>query len=129
MEQGNSKHGPAHDESLKHETQGLMRAGRSTHADEWRDPEPPGEDIGAPLTGGVPSGMTQRDVAERSALASHLGQAIFPAGIGEVLAKLREHRAPDQLVERVAELPPDRTYQNVQELSVALGLAVEKGRF
>jgi hypothetical protein len=133
MDQGNSKHGPAHDESLKHATQGLIRAGRSTHAEEWRDPEPAGEDQPSvnphTLGGGVPPGMTPQDVADRSALASYLGPAIYPAGREQLLATLNQTNAPERLSSAVASLPPDREFRNVQEIAVALGLAVEKERF
>ncbi len=128
MEQGNSKHGPAHDESLKHETQGLIRAGRSTHAEDWRDPEPL-RDEPHTLTGGVPPGMTPRDVADRSALASHLGHTLYPADRDAILTRLATNNAPGQIVERVSTLPAGETYQNVQEVAVALGLAVESKRF
>jgi hypothetical protein len=39
-----TKHGPALDDDLKHETEGLVRGGHSTRAAEWNDPEPSGED-------------------------------------------------------------------------------------
>jgi Protein of unknown function (DUF2795) len=133
MEQGNSKHGPIHDESLKHETQGLIRAGRSTHAEEWRDPEPAGDDqppvSAGSQRGGAPPGMTPRDVADRSALASHLGHTVYPADRDALLSRLAENNAPSQFVDRVATLPADETYQNVQEVAVALGLSVESKRF
>lgn len=34
------KHGPALDDEMKAETEGELRAGRSTRAEPWRDPEP-----------------------------------------------------------------------------------------
>lgn len=115
MDQGNSKHGRAHDEALKHET-----AGHGVDPDELP---------GAPLVGGVPPGMTQEDVAERSVLASHLGQAVYPAARDDLLARLDDADAPEHLASAVATLPADREFHNVQELAVALGLAVEKERF
>lgn len=39
-----SKHGPVHDDELKHELEGTLRANRSSRAEEWRDPEPPADD-------------------------------------------------------------------------------------
>ena len=39
-----TKHSPREDDELKHELEGMMRAGRSTHAEEWKDPEPSGEE-------------------------------------------------------------------------------------
>jgi hypothetical protein len=34
------KHGPVLDDEMKMETEGELRAGRSTRAEPWRDPEP-----------------------------------------------------------------------------------------
>jgi len=73
--------------------------------------------------------MTPRDVADRSALASNLGHTVYPADRDALLSRLAENNAPSQLVDRVATLPADETYQNVQEVAVALGLAVESKRF
>jgi hypothetical protein len=44
VERGSDKHSPMRDDQLKHETEGLVRAGHGTHAEEWADPEPSGED-------------------------------------------------------------------------------------
>jgi hypothetical protein len=40
MERGSNKHGPRLDDELKHETEGLVRSGHPTHAEEWKEPEP-----------------------------------------------------------------------------------------
>lgn len=136
MERQSVKHGVAQDDYLKHETEGLVRAGRSTHGEEWVDPEPPGDDQPAvsaspeePLVGGVPPGMTPRDVAMRSMIAAHLGQAIYPADREKILARLAERPAPDQLVELVKQLPDGQEYHNVREIAVALGFHIEQKRF
>src|SRR4051812_44330389 len=42
--QQSSQQGPGMDEYLKQETRGLVQGGRSTRAEEWRAPEPAGED-------------------------------------------------------------------------------------
>jgi len=39
-EQQSGPVGPRQDEQLAHETQGLVKGGHSTRAEEWRDPEP-----------------------------------------------------------------------------------------
>jgi hypothetical protein len=136
MERSSNKHGRLLDEELKHETAGLTHAGRSTRAEEWRDPEPSGEDQpevdarpdGA-MIGAVPDGMTPEDVEDRATLASHLGKEVYPARRDELIDKLVELNAPARLVSRVRDLPPDREFQNVQEVAVALGLGVEQHRF
>src|SRR5207302_5452745 len=73
MERGSDKVSPRRDEQRKHETEGLVRSGHSTHAEEWKDPEPVGEDQPdtdlAPdgtLHGGTPTGMAADDVDGRS---------------------------------------------------------------
>jgi len=38
------KHGPVLDDEMKMEVEGELRAGRSTRAEPWRDPEPIEED-------------------------------------------------------------------------------------
>src|SRR5690349_18866170 len=106
------KHGPRQDEALQNETRGLIQAGRSTRAEEWRDPEPAGEDQpeadfapNSTLTGGVPEGLTPEGVEERSQLAAHLGKEIYPAYRDEIIDRLVENNAPDRLVSAVRDLP------------------------
>jgi hypothetical protein len=45
MERGNTKHGPAQDEQLKHEAQPIVQGhGGSSHVEEWRQTEPMPDD-------------------------------------------------------------------------------------
>ncbi|MGN6243781.1 MAG: hypothetical protein ACTHQ3_08910 [Motilibacteraceae bacterium] len=39
-QRGSDKHSARVDDQLEHELEGMQRAGRSTHAEEWKDPEP-----------------------------------------------------------------------------------------
>lgn len=39
-----NQHGPAKDDELKRELQNELRAGRPTHAEQWREPEMPEDD-------------------------------------------------------------------------------------
>jgi hypothetical protein len=130
------KHGPRVDEAMQHETEGLVRSGRRTRTEEWRDPEPSGEDQPdvdrAPdgtLTGGVPEGITPDGVEERSELAAHLGKEIYPANRDAVIDRLLETNAPDRLVAAVRGLPAEGQYANAGELASALGLGHEEHRF
>jgi Protein of unknown function (DUF2795) len=136
MEQQSDKHGPVHDEALKHEVEGVIRGGGRTRVEEWLDPEPPGEDQPdvdlnpeGTLVGGVPPGMTPEDVEERSELASYLGQHVYPARRDALIERLREQHAPDRLIDLVKALPADQEFKNAQEVAVALGLHVEGERF
>lgn len=135
MQTGSDKHGPLHDDALKAETAGMETAERTTRAEEWRDPEPPGEDQPdvdrAPdgdLVGGTPEGMDPDDVAGRSELAVYLGRA-YPADRDALLAVAREAGAPDGVLDRLAALPADRTFDNVQDVWSALGGGTEQQRF
>ncbi|AEW92418.1 MULTISPECIES: DUF2795 domain-containing protein [Streptomycetaceae] len=132
---GQDKSGPSRDEAAKRDLGGELRAGRSTRADEAREPEPSGEDQPdvdrAPdttLTGGTPPGMTAEDVEVRSDLARFLGPSVFPADRAEVLAALAGNHAPDRLVTLAGSLPAGETYRNVQDLMRALGFGVEDHR-
>lgn len=136
MERGSDKHSPRADDELAHEVQGMMKAGRSTHAEEWNDPEPSGEDQpdvdrdpAGTLQGAVPDGMTAGDVETRSSLAQALGRDVYPATGAELLARARENDAPDDVLRTLERLPRDHSFQNVQEIWTALGGNVEDHRF
>ena len=130
------KHGPRQDDELKHETRGLVQGGRSTRAEEWRDPEPSGEDQpdadfapNSTLTGGVPDGITPEGVEQRSELAAHLGKEVYPANRDELIDRLRENNAPDRLIAALRDLPSDTKYENAGKIASALGLGHESHRF
>lgn len=136
VERGSDTHSPRLDDQQKHEVEGLVRAGRSTHAEEWKDPEPAGEDQpeadrapDATLTGGVPDGMTASDVDGRSQLATHLGHSGWPMVREQIIEKLRDDNAADALVDLARRLPAGRTFENVQEVWETLGGGVESHRF
>ena len=70
IERSSDKHGPLRDDALKKEVAGMMRAGRPTRVEEWRDPEPV-EDENAPEEGELierrrakESGRGRGDVAD-----------------------------------------------------------------
>ncbi len=135
MERGSDKHSPRQDDALAHEVEGMMRAGRSTRAEEWRDAEPSGEDQpdvdlvpGGTTTGGTPEGMTAEDVERRSALAQVLGRHLYPATREEIVSAAQQGQAPGAVMTDLARLPGDREYRNVQEVWEALGGGVETHR-
>jgi hypothetical protein len=129
------KTGPLHDDEMKAELQGELKADRATRAQEERELQPSGEDqpeaSRAPdeaLHGGTPPGMDSGDVEVRSELARHLGPATYPADRAAVLAMLRENNAPDRLIGLAGGLPEGRDFRNVQEVAQALGIGVEDHR-
>ncbi|MEV4073412.1 DUF2795 domain-containing protein [Nonomuraea fuscirosea] len=135
MERGSDKHGPRLDEQQKHETEGMVRGGGTTHAEEWKEPEsmpsageephrsyPPGHKPG------VPEGMTQGDVDLRSDLAKWLSDTHWPASKAELLRRAERQGAPDRVVDLVESLP-DRDFSNMTDIAKALGIGVEQRRW
>jgi hypothetical protein len=131
MDHGGGTHGPRQDDALKRETRSEVQAGRQTRVEEWREPEPPGEDQPAatwPLAGrpgGVPPGETAAGVQLRSDLARHLDRQAFPAGRAGLQRTLTDHNAPDWLVELVGSLSEDATFAGLTEVVHALGTPQE----
>ncbi len=133
---GNDKHSARQDDALASDVEGMVRSGRSTHAQEWKDPEPSGEDQPdvdrAPdrdLMGGVPEGMTHGDVQGRSELARLLTRNAFPGDRAQLIAAAAEAQAPAQVVEHLEQLPEGQTFANVEEVWIALGGGTETARF
>ncbi|MCZ2827847.1 DUF2795 domain-containing protein [Modestobacter sp. VKM Ac-2986] len=125
-------HSARQDDLLKHEVEGMMRSGRSTHAEEWKDPEPAAEgepDVDSSpadtLLGGVPVGMTPDAVVARAELARWLVRADFPATGPELVEAARDHRAPDAVADELARLPDGETYERIGDVVRALGYPTE----
>jgi hypothetical protein len=129
-----SKHGPVQDEQLAHDVRGEVQGGRSSYAEEWRDPQAPGEDqpeVDQVLSGdrrGLPPGMTERDVEERSEIARFLGISAFPGDRDSLVTAALEHQATDHVVAELQRLPAGETFRNVQEVVSALGYRGETHR-
>ena len=136
MERGSDKVSPRADEELKHRTEGLVRSGHATHAEEWKDPEPAGEDQPdadrAPdgtLHGGVPQGMSAEDLDGRAELAGYIGKAAYPLVREQVLDLVIDGAAPQRVVDLVRRLPSGQRFTNVNEIWTAVGGHVEADRF
>src|SRR3954467_15504092 len=136
MERGSDKVSPRLDEQMQHETEGLVRSGRSTSAEEWKDPEPSGEDQpdadrvpDGTLVGGTPAGMTADDVEGRAELATYIGKDAYPVVRAQVIDLVMERQAPDRIIDLVKNLPSDREYQNINEIWTAVGGNVESDRY
>ncbi|WP_235564417.1 DUF2795 domain-containing protein [Modestobacter sp. Leaf380] len=128
----NTKHSAMRDDEMAGEVEGMVRAGRATHADEFLDPEPAGEDepavdrsAGGTLTGGTPEGVDADTVQLRAELARWLDRADFPATGGELVEAARDHRAPDAVADELAKLPAGETFTRIGEVVRALGHETE----
>ncbi len=137
MERGNNKHSPRVDDQLRHEVEGLVRGEHPTHAEEWKEPEPAGEDqpdpghLGEPddRRPGVPPGITPDEVDLRAELGARLTRHAFPNDVSGLLGHLIDGNAPDRMRDLVRRLPSGRVYQSVGEVFVALGYHEEDHRF
>lgn len=137
MDRGSSEHSPRMDERLEHDVQGMMKGGRPTHAAEWKEPEPAGEDqadpgqLGEPLDRqpAPPPGMTREEVELRSLIGEHLHRTVFPADVSGLLDALAQTQAPDRLLQLVGQLPTGRVFASLGEVLAALGLHREDHRF
>ena len=136
MDRGSDKHSPMRDDQLKHETEGMMRAGHSTHAEEWKEAEPSGEDQpdadlapAGTLHGGTPEGMAPDDVEGRAELAGYIGKDPYPLIREQILDLVIDGEAPDRVIDLVRNLPSGREFHNINDVWTALGGHVEQQRF
>jgi hypothetical protein len=136
VERGSDKHGHRLDEEMKHEVEGLVRSGHSTHAQEWADPEPSGEDEpevdrapNGALSGGVPEGMSPEEVEARSDLARYLPPAAFPADAEALRTYAAAAEAPAPVIQQLGRAPEGKQFASVGELWTALGGGSEEHRF
>jgi hypothetical protein len=136
MERGSDKHSARVDEALEGEVAGMVRAGRETRGQQWNSAEPSGEDQpdvdlapDSTLAGGVPDGMTERDVEERAGIAAYLGKEVWPAGSEALVAKATELGAPDDVLDQLRRLPDSAVFDNLQDVWQALQGGTEAHRF
>jgi hypothetical protein len=136
MERGGTKHGPVRDDQLAKESEGMVRGRGSTHAEEWKDPEPTDREadraIGQQPPGrepAAPPGMSPRDVAIRSNLAAVLAGTEFPATRASLLRYLDQVVAAGPIMNAIAALPGDREFANSGEVTDCLGIPREAHRF
>jgi hypothetical protein len=128
--QSGGKAGPREDEALKHEVHGEVQANRATRIEEWREPEPPGEDqpdATQVLADRSPGGAfpDPAQIELRSDLARHLDRHAFPGDREHLAAILADHQATDALHDLVLQLPAGATFRNLHEVLEALGLPIE----
>ncbi|WP_229398245.1 DUF2795 domain-containing protein [Micromonospora okii] len=138
MERGSSKHSPRVDEQMSQEVSGLVQGPGTggSRVDEFRQPEPAGEDqpeaTTAPageLRTGAPKGMSSTDVAERSRLGRYITMTALPGDRETLVANARDNDAPDDIVAALEGLPPGTRYQTVSEVWAALGNKNETTRW
>jgi len=112
----------------------MLRAERSTRAEEWREVEPQAEgdpdvdaDPAGTFTGGTPVGMTPDAVVARAELARWLTRAPFPGTRDDLVEAARDHQAPDAVVAELERLPEGQTFERIGDVVRALGYPTETG--
>ncbi|MEV4756517.1 DUF2795 domain-containing protein [Micromonospora sp. NPDC049559] len=128
MERGNSKHGPRLDDEMSRETASTVGNTAGSRAEEWRQPEPAGEDQPEPTRApqndtrsSAPKGMTPAEVEQRSRLGRYISLSVLPADRSALRSNAEENEAPDDILAALDRLPPDREYQTVSQVWAALG--------
>jgi hypothetical protein len=135
MERGSDKHSPRLDDEMEHEVRGLLQGNGGGRVEEFRDPEPSGEDEPAvsyapegDLHGGTPDGMTEADVERRAELARFLRPSSFPAVREILIGDAMDDGAPAWVVTELKRLPSGREYANVGDVWRTLGHGAEERR-
>ncbi|MEU4419763.1 DUF2795 domain-containing protein [Actinoplanes sp. NPDC024001] len=123
MERGSTKHGVILDEQMKSETRGNVRGTAGGRAEEWKTPEPAGEDqpevTVVPEGGygrGVPDGVGSAHGEAFSRFGTYLGLSAFPGDRAALEGSARTLEAPDEVMRRLARLPEGTVYQNVAQV-------------
>jgi hypothetical protein len=136
MERGNSKHGPRVDEQMSREVEGTVQGTAGSRAEEWRTPEPAGEDQPDATTAptestrsGVPRGMTPADVEQRSQMGRFISLSALPGDRTALRRNAEQNDAPDRVLADLDRLPPDVEFQTVSEVWAALGRPNETQRW
>jgi hypothetical protein len=134
IDRGSDKSGPRIDEERARDTESMERgAPVPSRAEEFREVEGAGDDEPAPdarLSGDrgmVPEDQLGPDELEaRSELARHLDPSVFPVDREGLLQTAIENNAPASVMDRLADLPEDVTFENVQMVWESLGGSVEE---
>ncbi|WP_192764448.1 DUF2795 domain-containing protein [Actinomadura algeriensis] len=135
MPDKSDKHGAKVDEEIGRETQGMVRGGHSTHAEEFKETEPtsdrdiwePNAPVGDPREGSPP-GMSAQDVEARSALARLLTGVRYPARRNEVIRNASDAGGSGEAIDALKSLP-DREYENLADIAEELGYGREERRY
>ncbi len=136
MDRGSSKHGPRLDDEMAREVRGTVQGVAGSRAEEWREPEPAGEDQpeaaevpAGDRPSGVPQGMTSEEVEQRSELGRYLDLSALPADREALRRTAEKNNAPDAVLDLLDRLPAGRSFETVSEVWAVLGHANETTRW
>ncbi|MDG4824332.1 DUF2795 domain-containing protein [Asanoa sp. WMMD1127] len=128
MERGNAKHSPRVDDELAHEVDGIVKGTAGGRVEEFREPEPAGEDQPEASVvpegddrGGVPQGMTPEEVELRSRFGRFINRSALPGDRDRLRRDAEQNEAPDDVLAEIDRLPSGVQFQTVSEAWAALG--------
>jgi hypothetical protein len=123
MDRGSSKHSPRVDEQMADEVEGIVHGVAGARAEEWKSPEPSGEDQPevtiAPDDGyglGEPAGVGNPEAEDLSRFASYIGRSALPGNRAKLEKSARDLDAPDDVLDRLGKLDPGATYRTITEV-------------
>jgi hypothetical protein len=131
LERGSDKHGPRVDEALEHDVRPLEQgAPVEPRVEEFREQEPAGDEepvVDELRAGGrTRAAMNPDELDARSELARSISPSVFPADRRALLDSARQNQAGQPVLDRLATLPQDQTFENVQAVWLALGGGIER---
>ncbi|MEV0898592.1 hypothetical protein [Actinoplanes sp. NPDC049802] len=121
MERGNTKHGALLDERMAQETRGNVQGTAGGRAEEWKTPEPAGEDqpevtfAPAGYGRGVPDGVGSTQGEAFSRFGTYIGLSAFPGDRAALERSARTLEAPDDVMRRLATLPDGQIFENAAQ--------------
>jgi hypothetical protein len=128
MDRASNKHSPRVDEQMAEEVRGVVQGVAGARAEEWKMPEPSGEDqpeVSVVPDGdaglGEPGGVGNPEAEAFSRFGSYLGRRAFPGDREALLKSARDLDAPDDVLAALESLPPGTVYRNAAEVWKALG--------
>jgi hypothetical protein len=128
-QRGSDKHSPRVDDQMKHEAESLLRgAGVESHSREDLLQEPAAEGERLPNAAERPDvpdspglGIPQTEVEQRAEVARHLAGVHFPSRREILVAAAEEDNAPAYIIQGLKAIDEGRSYENVQDVWVAMG--------
>jgi len=102
-------------DEMAEEVRGIVQGVSGARAEEWRMPEPSGEDQ-PEVSEVLDDGQSEPAGEELSYFARYIRRSAFPGDRAALVRSARELHAPDDVLERLATLPPGTTYQTVTEV-------------
>jgi hypothetical protein len=121
MDRQSDKHSPRLDDQMEHEVRSLLQgAPVESRADEDRFQEGPIPDANTRFLP-PPGDLTDDEVERRSILAASLHPSAFPADKATLLEVAEDENAPDEVLDRLRQLPDDGRWDNVEQVWEALG--------